>query len=96
MTDSRAMGKMANQVHQKNIHARNDGGPGSGPRGGGGLPKKKTKVSIQQAASALAKQGYTLGPGQFNIKTHETTYEVTKGGKTTKMTTTQIKNKIYG
>lgn len=74
------------------------GGPGSGPKKGGGtaLPKNKRKVTIGQAAANLQKEGYELGPGKFDHKTQETSYQVRKGDKVVSMTASQIKSKMYG
>jgi len=56
---------------------------------------EKKKISIQKAYNELLKQGYKLGPGIYDHKTHQTSYEVTKDGKTEIMTADQIKQKIF-
>ncbi len=78
------------------------GGPGSGPRPGGGkghsvkLPKKSSKLSIQTAASALDEMGYTLSNPKFDLKTKTSTYELTDGnGVKTRVSTEVIKHMVY-
>lgn len=52
------------------------------------------KISIQQAASALAKKGYRLlGPGPYDLKTKSASYRVVDpNGQTTVLTQEQVKD----
>jgi len=80
------------------------GGSGGSSSGGGassggksGLPKNPKKVTIQQAAKAMADKGMKLGKSTWNAATKKTSYEVTdKDGNTRSMDTDQIKSAIYG
>ncbi len=45
MTDKMDAGKIAQEVHNKNVQARTDGGPGSGKKKGGGGPLSNFKLS---------------------------------------------------
>lgn len=85
-----------------NSCAGGEGGGGSvgGSSGGGGgksgLPKNPKKVTISQAAKALADKGMKLGKSTWDAATKKTSYEVTdKSGNTKIMTTDQIKSAIY-
>jgi len=92
MTD---LADMARNAHRQQLESRQDGGPGSGPRmgQGKGLPSNKKKLTIQQAASTLADKGYKLGLGSSSPR--GTTFEVSKGGKTTQMTPKQITALVF-
>lgn len=71
------------------------GRAGSGPQSGESKkPISNKKLTIKHASQALAKMGYKLGSGSFSNKNKQTSYKVTKGGKSTTMTSSQIKAKI--
>lgn len=72
-------------------------GGGSGSIGGGkgkGRAKAGPKTTIQQAAKELSKRGYTITPDKGGLKPGETTYKVSKNGKTKTMTSQQVKDLI--
>ncbi len=53
-------GAMAQSAHDKNIQARQDGGPGSGPKGGSGFkipePKGVTKAESVERMKNIARR----------------------------------------
>jgi len=73
-----------------------DGGSGAGGNGEGGK-RLKTKITIQKAASLLAKNGYILGKGKTDLNTMKTSYDVTTpDGKRKIMTAKEIETLALG
>lgn len=65
-----------------------------GPSGGTGKPNKR--MTIDQAASALAQHGWKLGKSQYDPEAKATTWELTHtaSGKTIRKTAKEIMAKL--
>ncbi len=60
------------------------------------LPAKQSKITIDQASTALKQMGYDLGKGKTDLKKMKTFYEVKHpDGTTTSMSTDQLKKLVY-
>lgn len=61
------------------------------------LPRNPRKINIDTARAALRERGYRLGAAKFDLRTQTTSYQLTgPDGKTRSVTSTAIRNMLYG
>lgn len=94
----RDYGDSANVIESDVLEHKDEGGHGSEKRGVKGTSKgKSSKLTIQAATKALAKQGIELGKSHFDLDTKQTSYLLThKDGSKQWATSKEIKSMING